>query len=225
MLRINIETTRRCALPFVYIYEDIEFDDDIEMMETKAEYFNYENPQLGDKSGSASVLDDQKSGILDRLTGNAVPSYLKLTDDDKVTIKTFMPALKNAGIRRCELSYDGGSDEGFGTLEHCEDASGNKFGKEQLLANSAFVAELAPFVTGQFSSGKHPVYLGDQTPDAVSMIGDYLEFDLPVILVSLLVGRGYGTGEYELYGRATVDLDTMTITDDPNAPYPHGTSD
>ena len=37
--------------------------------------------------------------------------------------------------------------------------------------------------------------------------GDYLDYELPVVLVSLLIGRGYGTGEYELYGRAVADFE------------------
>ncbi len=212
-------------MPFVYIYEDIEFDDDVEEMETKPEYFTYEKPELGDDSGRASLEADQKSGLLARLSGKSIPSYLKLTDDDKAIIKAFMPALKKAGVRRCHLTYDGGSDEGFGELERCEDAAGTEITKPDLLANESFVAALEPFVMTQHNADRHPVFLGDKTPNAVSLIGDYLEFELPVILVSLLVGRGYGTGEYELYGRATADLETMTITDDPNAPYPHGTSD
>jgi len=33
----------------------------------------------------------------------------------------------------------------------------------------------------------------------------------------MLLGRGYGTGEYSMYGAFTVDLDTCTVTDDSNA--------
>jgi hypothetical protein len=34
---------------------------------------------------------------------------------------------------------------------------------------------------------------------------------------SLLLGQSFGTGEYLMYGAFTVDLESCTITDDPNA--------
>ncbi|HKD31545.1 MAG TPA: hypothetical protein VKC66_37285 [Xanthobacteraceae bacterium] len=40
---------------------------------------------------------------------------------------------------------------------------------------------------------------------------------LCVAWASMLLGDGFGTGEYSMYGAFTVDLDTCTITDDPGA--------
>jgi hypothetical protein len=34
---------------------------------------------------------------------------------------------------------------------------------------------------------------------------------------TMLLGSGYGTGEYSMYGAFTVDLEACTISDDPDA--------
>jgi hypothetical protein len=41
-------------------------------------------------------------------------------------------------------------------------------------------------------------------------------------LASRLPGRGYGTGEYTMYGAFIANLQTLEITDDENATPPHG---
>ena len=123
-------------------------------------------------------------------------------------------------MQKCFLSYDGGNDEGFGNLEKCETSSGTEVPVEALLDNAAFVEAVTPLVT----SARPPI-MRPEPAGLPTLIRDYLEMEVPIILVSLLLGRGYGTGEYELYGRAVADLDAMTITDDPNAPYPHSPSE
>ncbi len=207
-------------MPFIHIYDDDDFDEDGEEIEATADKYSYEKPYLGDESGSASVLQDPTTDV----TGRSVSSYLRLSDDNKETLKTFMPALKAAGVRHCVVTYDGGSDEGFGKLARCEAEDGGEITQAALLADVQFVAALEPFVAARFAAKRHPIYTGNKTPGITSMISDYLAHELPVLLVSRLIGRGYGTGDYELYGRAFVDLDTMTITDDPKAPF-HGASD
>ena len=39
-------------------------------------------------------------------------------------------------------------------------------------------------------------------------------------LATVLLGRGFGTGEYELYGAFTADLATGDLVDDPDAAKP-----
>jgi len=41
-------------------------------------------------------------------------------------------------------------------------------------------------------------------------------------IVVCLLGDGYGTGEYSMYGSVTVDLTTGTLTDDPAVSLPPG---
>ena len=203
-------------MPYIHVFDESYYDDENDVAASKPGMFSYEKPELGDANGSAPLSGTPNPGI-------KVPSYLKLDDHDKDVLTAFLPAMKDAGVRRCHLSYDGGSDEGFGTLERCEDADGNDMTIETLLANTAFIERLTHFVMPAFDDNRHPV-MRRSPPDAPKLIEDYLAFELPVILVSLLVGRGYGTGEYELYGRAVADLDTMTITDYPDAPFPNGPS-
>jgi hypothetical protein len=44
--------------------------------------------------------------------------------------------------------------------------------------------------------------------------------DLGDEMASSLLGRGYGTGEYSMYGVLTADLTTGTLTDEPSAQRP-----
>jgi len=46
---------------------------------------------------------------------------------------------------------------------------------------------------------------------------DHILFDLCNEWASMLLGEGFGTGEYSMYGAFTVDLETCAITDDRDA--------
>ncbi len=205
-------------MPYTVYYENLDLDED---MKIDPQDFSYENPTLGNADGSAPIFAEKKSGLIDRLLGKGVPSYLKLTAEDRELLGAFLPAMKAAGVSRCLVSYDGGSDEGFGKIERCEAADGSAITPETLIADPEFIEMVEPVVT----SLPPPVFRPEgEQQDVTALARDTLEFELPVVLASILLGRGYGTGEYELYGRAFVDLETMTITDDPKAPYPNGSS-
>lgn len=209
-------------MPYVVILDDVEFDEEAGDFKVGASDYSYEKPELGDGDGSAKIEPDGKPGLLSRFR-DKVPSYLKLSDDDKELLRVFLPAMKDAGVRRGVISYDGGNDEGFANLETLTAADGRGIGRDDLLTDEAFLAAVLPFVGKQLAG--RPAYLQPkEPPNPRKVVGDYLDYEIPVILASVLLGRGYGTGEYMLYGRAHLDLDAMTITDDPEAPYPNGAS-
>lgn len=84
---------------------------------------------------------------------------------------------------------------------------------------------MLPYVEKRLAENWSPVFYPGKEPTSERKVaGDYLDCEIPVVLASVLLDRGYGTGEYRLYGRAFLDLDTMTITDDRKAPYPDGAS-
>ncbi|NNE88472.1 MAG: hypothetical protein HKN27_10390 [Silicimonas sp.] len=211
-------------MPFTVYFHDMVFDEDSDY-ETKPESYTYEKLVLGDADGRAEIFEEPSSGVLAAFRGQGVPSYLKLRPEEKETLKVFLPAMKNAGARRCLLSYDGGNDEGFGQLDSCHDANGNEIDQETLATDEGLLRTIAPMLAEQQKKAKEsPFYNAANALTPQEWAKGMLKYEVPVLTLSILLGSGYGTGEYQLYGRATLDLDAMTITDDPKAPYPHGSS-
>jgi hypothetical protein len=54
-----------------------------------------------------------------------------------------------------------------------------------------------------------------------AIVADALN-DLAHEIASVLLGEGFGTGEYQLYGAFTADLKSGAITDDAKAKRPKG---
>lgn len=214
-------------MPFtVYLgeIEDLEWDESTGDFKIGPERYSYEKPYLGDAKGAASLTGEKKTGLLGRLLGRGVPDYLRLTKDDRALLAAFLPALSAAGVARCTLTYDGGNDEGFAVLEACKAADGAQIAPDSLAQNARFMAEVEPYIRAQQEAGHQAIFRPQGPPPELNdLVADYITYELPVVLISLLLGRGYGTGEYMLYGRAELDLGAQTITDDPSAPYPHGT--
>jgi len=121
-----------------------------------------------------------------------------------------IPELRAIGARRANCRYDGGNDEGFCWLDSVEMEDGGRItaavlverARDAQLLDKLYAAELM----GRFDG------MSDQRQLALFFHGY-----LCVAWASMLLGDGFGTGEYSMYGAFTVDLDTCTITDDPGA--------
>jgi hypothetical protein len=212
-------------MPFTVYYNRLEFDEETEEYKDLKESFTYEDPMMADPSGKAEIFNQNNPTLYEDVLGDPPPDYMRISDDDQKTLDAFIPALRNAGITSCLVSYDGGSDEGFARFESLTHKDGTIIELDDLLGAPGFLAAVTPFVIAQRAANKHPVYRGkDGALAPKDMAKDHLDFSVPTILVSRLIGNGFGTGEYQLYGRARVDLETMTITDDPKAPYSDGAS-
>lgn len=122
-----------------------------------------------------------------------------------------LKALLTMGATDLRVKYDGGHDEGFShpqfvmfgdSLWTAEDVSTE-------LAKSPLVGQLreAPRERGQS-------YYKDQTNEQVARSALDALAD---VIASVLLGEGFGTGEYELYGAFTANLSTGEIADDPHA--------
>ena len=204
-------------MPYIFNYADADEDFDDEKI-GPADY-SYEPPECGDKNGRASLARAPKKGIMSRLFGDL--TFLELTEEDWQLLEVFLPAMKAAGVKTCVISYDGGSDEGFAMLGTCSTAAGEVLTRADLARHPAFTSAVEDFVKAL----PVPFALASQPrPSTADLVADMLEFELPVTIASTLLGRGYGTGEYLLYGRALIDLEAMTITDDRDAPFPDGPS-
>ncbi|MEM1266215.1 MAG: hypothetical protein AAGI50_09395 [Pseudomonadota bacterium] len=197
-------------MPFTVYLDRVDWETVGDDWTPGAEDYSYEAPALGDAGGAAKVLDDAKPGLLARFFGGDGPFSMRLSKRDRQVLETVVPALKAAGLRTCWIVYHGGHDEGFAELHAMADADGQEIALDALLEDTDLLAALWHAA---------PAHTMGTIGEKARLL---LEHEVPVLLASLLLGAGYGTGEYELYGRARLDLEAMTVTDDPDAPFYNG---
>ncbi|MDB5325047.1 MAG: hypothetical protein JWM57_616 [Phycisphaerales bacterium] len=189
-------------MPFIRDESDFEFDMDAAEEEIEAARaalpFGYLTPQ---QYGAKRLSFDPKA-----LTGVAAAA---------------MATVLATGFMQFRVNYDGGHDEGF--------AHGDAFiGKDGKIESAKAVAArlgskdsaaLRAAVTGPQAShwdDAASYYAKLSDTDVVSMAFD----ELADALASALLGDGYGTGEYSMYGAFIADLITGQMIDDPRAEQP-----
>src|SRR5262245_791272 len=116
-------------------------------------------------------------------------------------------ALKAVGVAKVYCRYDGGNDEGFAWVDHVELQTGERLDTaalaKRLIENGFPVLKRAPWQK--------------DWPDE-PLVQQMLDLCLAVhCAAALLGGRGFGTGNYSMYGAFVADLVAETITDDPMA--------
>ena len=128
-----------------------------------------------------------------------------------------LAALRDMGATGFRVRYDGGYDEGFShpeaVLFDLREGSIDAVAADLAAAGFADRLRADPKLLERYVYYLKP----DSAPATVAKTGlDELAHDL----ASKLLGDGYGTGEYELYGAFTADLRTGDLTDDPDATKP-----
>jgi hypothetical protein len=121
-----------------------------------------------------------------------------------------VPELRKAGVRRLYCRYDGGHDEGFSRLGCAEMTDGEPLDADafrQRLFDAGLLDRI--YAAGMMRPSAH---FSDR-----QQLASFLDGSLISEWASMLLGDGYGTGEYSMYGAFTVDLEACTITDDRNA--------
>lgn len=121
-------------------------------------------------------------------------------------------ALRENGVRKLLLRYDGGNDEGFTHFEALEMADGRRLTKGDAEAVKAIGAAVKAID-------------GDSGDTADFETYGYLEM-LDDAAIAFL-GPGFGTGPFEMYGAITIDCEACTMTDeaDPARARPAGDED
>jgi hypothetical protein len=130
-------------------------------------------------------------------------------------------ALREIGARRVYGRYDGGNDEGFAWLDHVELRSGERLAAGEAGARLDATGLRARLIDADLWSAqrdsnlrRHAEEFGGAMP---ASLGEAALNEIAEACASRLLGRGYGTGPFWLYGAFTVDLDACTIVDDRNA--------
>ena len=127
------------------------------------------------------------------------------------TFAVLLPVLRRAGAAQIYCRYDGGNDEGFAWISHAIANDGQKISVETLCD---FIAKSPEFSAGLAAALAYP----NDTRTEIEVIREALDFHLCAELwASWLLGSGYGTGEYQMYGAFIVDLVAGSVEDDPNA--------
>jgi hypothetical protein len=125
--------------------------------------------------------------------------------------QSVLEALKSMGAHELEVTYDGGHDEGFAYPEWVY-VGDKALAVEEIAASPAFkplVSDMRKKVEQQTTNW----YRGQSDAVLARSLLDQLADEL----AALLLGEGYGTGEYELYGSFRAHLKSGEIIDNPNA--------
>jgi hypothetical protein len=156
-----------------------------------------------------------KSSLIDRLLRRTPlpvqPDYRnrELEGENRLLARV-VPALRALGATVVHCRYDGGNDEGFAWIDRVELTGGERIDVDELsrrLSGTGLAADMAGDEPGN-------AYLIE---DPMRAMRENLEYGLAVLWVSKLLGEGFGTGEYSMYGAFRVDLVALTIRDDPGA--------
>jgi hypothetical protein len=176
--------------------------------------------------GDADIYDE----ILDELGPDAVGGERPTEDfvyqeaEAKLEFKKLgegarliLEALRGAGATAFRVRYDGGFDEGFShadaVLFGARQASADE-ALRKVLSDATLISALREAMKKQpWSAGR-----AETEPDA-GVLRDALD-ELAHEIASTLLGDGFGTGEYQLYGALSADLKTGEITDDAKASRP-----
>ncbi len=140
-------------------------------------------------------------------------------------------ALVARGVTRFRLTYDGGHDEGFAHADAVWFGDGDRRSAGDVAdewagdtALSAVLdtaarhrhAEMAARYTWMANQAYSP---GEDTPRQI--VHAALD-ELAQAVAGSLLGDGFGTGEYSIYGACVDDLHTNAVIDEPSASPPRG---
>lgn len=133
--------------------------------------------------------------------------------------RAMLELLRTAGVSALNVRYDGGYDEGFAYPETL------LFGDEprpvaEALPGLASVEVIARIRTAASEDSMWGNAREMYAQASEAQVMTYALDELATELASRLLGNGFGTGEYELYGAFSASLASGEIVDDPNAIKP-----
>jgi hypothetical protein len=152
-------------------------------------------------------------------------------------LRELCAAARSLGYTHFVVAYDGGSDEGFSYPseflkgdEHVELAKACPELNRVFPTLAMASADDAPRAPQSLGARLRGIFVPAPAPAArpspstaptkpMARASARCE-ELAECVSVAIMGEGYGTGPYEMYGRAILDLQTGVIRDDPSAPKP-----
>lgn len=186
-------------------YDDEEYDPYL----AAPEAFQYlAAPDLGGPPGLVRVAVraseigaiDNGPSMLDQWLGRSPRPPSQWDIDAEKEAAQLATAMRELGAVRAYMRYDGGNDEGFAWFDHCVFKDGTTRDADRVakdLEEKGFHVSMKTFGGG--SAMREALDDIVATPWSVKLLGE-----------------GYGTGEYVMYGAFSVDLETGVAADDPN---------
>ncbi|HEV7694562.1 MAG TPA: hypothetical protein VGO52_27240 [Hyphomonadaceae bacterium] len=142
-----------------------------------------------------------KRGLFDGLLGRR-PEPIPPSEAEKKetqTVAELAARMAALGAVRAYARYDGGHDEGFAWFDHCVFADGSVKDARQM--------------AGDLEKGGGATFLQAVWNQPIKMQSALDDFLASYWAIKLL-GEGYGTGEYLMYGAFSVDLRSGLVSDD-----------
>lgn len=206
-------------MPFVYDF-DKPGNEDVDVNSPKRDDFVYlAPPDFGGARAPVHFSMDPpapppQQGFIDRLLGRRAPppQYDFFSSEMRVDI---LPALQQLGMIRAYCRYDGGNDEGFAWLEAIETRSGERYDVPALVM-ALSTGDIPSRLLAAYRARVSPGFNTERTT-GTDLLQEALRYELASLGAEMLLGSGFGTGAYYMYGAFTMDYGTMTISDDPNA--------
>lgn len=206
-------------MPRVFTIEDLsqeEFDAIEAREETDPDYDPYDvppsafqylkAPEFGGGRGPVHVpvrveqagATKAKPSFLERLLSRPKPDrYANWEERVEKMAVALTQALAESGAARAYCRYDGGNDEGFAWFDSCTMKDGSTRDAEHVAAELQKAGVFAGF-----GGARRPREQLDEIVAAYWAVK--------------LLGRGFGTGPFVMYGAFSVDLETGLVSDDPD---------
>lgn len=198
-------------MPYIFDLETQEWPenagDDYEPPPPKASEFEFMPPHefLGQKPAPifftepgaepAEPPSQSKPGLLARIFGLAQTPLGRGKPSESYLDAELLAALRAAGVAEMRVRYDGGDDEGFAWFKSATSDAGEILDAEGLIGRM----DLAP-------DPQHPNLGAEHRLDGFA--GE---------LGAIMLGRGFGTGPFYMFGEFTANLTTRELRDDPEA--------
>lgn len=201
-------------MPFIYDESEIEWpDDDSEPPRPRVDQFLYMVPV--DFGGEREPVRFTAYGALIPSPEPKSPWHRQGSSEySEQGLAILVPALRDLGARRAYCRYDGGHDEGFASLDHVEMQDGQRIEADALVAQLVAARTVDRDGLQRLTNGRYHRLVVSSYQD---QLREALEDWIATEWASMLLGQGFGTGEYSMYGAFTVDFEARTITDDPQA--------
>lgn len=189
-------------MPYMYFDEEA-FDEDFD------EEGDEERDEESDGESDEEVAEEKKNFTYEP------PESTQFAVSALETLPALvLGGLKRAGVSKVRIRYDGGYDEGFAHFEFALIA-GRK-------SDRMATVKLLDGLSAQIKSASADSGISYMVSQEPARANEYALDEFAHALASQLLGDGYGTGEYELYGAFTADLETGELADDPDATKPKG---
>jgi len=185
-------------------------------------------PEVTPERQQSAPAESPRRSFLDRLLGRPMsspqPSQISYEERRRRSERQreqrrqaffaiMVPALREIGVRRAYCRYDGGNDEGFAWLDRFEMQDGQRVSTDTMASRLHEMRVQERLYAAEFMKRAEGASDDEVRGEIKSLATDWL----CTYWASMLLGDGFGTGEYSMYGAFVVDLERCTIIDDRDA--------